>query len=77
MTDLVIQDLDDETHAGLQELARRNGRSLDEEVRAALKRATKVGPGLGTRLLEIGQRYGGVDLDITRDQTPPRVVTFD
>ena len=66
MAQLVVRDLDADVKARLQRRAKRNGRSMEQEVREILRDATKAESsarkGLGTRIAEhfreIGLREG-------------------
>ena len=76
MPTITIQNLSAETHCALQAQANAAGRSTEAEVRHILDRAVlppEQQVGLGTLLAEIGQKYGGVELNIEReyeDRTP-------
>ena len=63
MAQLVVRDIADEVKAKLQKRAKRNRRSMEEEVRAILRDATKnegrPREGLGTR---IANRFRGIGL---------------
>jgi len=72
MAAIVIRNLSPETHRALQARAARHGRSTEAEVRAILDEAVRP-PGrrkLGSALAALGQQFGGIDLDISRDKTP-------
>jgi antitoxin FitA len=66
MAQLLVRNLEKEVKAKLQRRAKRNGRSMEEEVREILRGATKKeGParrGLGTRIAshfrKIGLKHG-------------------
>ena len=74
MAQILIRQLDDDTKAKLQRLARRHGRSTEEEVREILRNAVRnvdTPPGrLGSR---IASRFEGVGLleDITELRGQP------
>lgn len=76
MPTITIHNLSAETHCALQAQAKAAGRSTEAEVRYILDRAVlppEQQVGLGTLLAEIGQKYGGVELNIEReyqDRTP-------
>lgn len=74
MAAITVRSLSDETHRALKVRAASHNRSTEAEVRAILDDAVRreSAPGLGTLLLRIGQEYGGVELDVTRDPTPAR-----
>jgi plasmid stability protein len=64
MAQLVVRDLEDSIKTRLQRRARRNGRSMEEEVRDILRAAAKdeTAPpgGLGT---QISRRFAKIGLD--------------
>jgi plasmid stability protein len=81
MAQLVVRNLDAAVKAGLVRRARRNGRSMEEEVRTILSRAALSDApereGLGTRL---ARRFAGIgvdDLIPPRRRRAPRPATFD
>jgi plasmid stability protein len=71
MAAVTIRGLSDEVHRALRVRAARHGRSTEAEIRSILEEAAlpKERVKLGTLLADIGRRYGGVELDITRDQS--------
>jgi plasmid stability protein len=79
MGSLNVRNLSDQTHKALRIRAAQHGRSTEAEVRAILDEAVrpKERVGLGSMLTAIGQDFGGVDLDIARDKTPPEPATFE
>ena len=64
MAQIRVRQLDDDVREKLQERARRNGRSMEEEVREILRNAVKsessTPVGLGTQLAAI---FHGVGID--------------
>ena len=78
MPALNVRNLSEATHRALRIRAAEHGRSTEAEVRAILDEAVKPKDevGLGTFLYNIGRELGGVELDITRDQSPARAVDF-
>jgi len=72
MATITIRNLPNETHRTLKQRATKNGRSMAAEVRAILEEAVfPVSRTLiGSELAAFGRRFGGIDLDIARDQTP-------
>jgi plasmid stability protein len=71
MANVVIRNLPDEVHRALRAQASANGRSTEAEIRLMLtegvRRRRRVL--IGTELQRFGQRLGGVDLEIQRNQT--------
>jgi antitoxin FitA len=72
MAAVVIRNLSDAAHRALKRRAKQHGHSTEAEIRNILEDAVKDLPrkGLGDKLAEIGQRFGGIDLDITRSKEP-------
>ncbi len=79
MSAITIRNLKEETHRALKARAVKNARSAEAEVRAILDEALFPPDRikLGTALWELGRKYGGVDLDIERDQSPVEPAVFD
>ena len=70
MASITISDLDDEVRHRLRARAARNGRTMEEEVRAILGEAVAEEPeprNLVTIIRECFEPHGGVDLEL-----PPR-----
>ena len=72
MAAIVIRNLSQETHRALQARAARHGRSTEAEVRAILDEAVRPPERvkLGSALASLGRQFGGLDLDVKRDETP-------
>jgi plasmid stability protein len=72
MAAIVIRNLSPATHRALQARAARHGRSTEAEVRAILDEAVRPPERvkLGSALAALGREFGGLDLDISRDNTP-------
>ncbi|MGA8937550.1 MAG: plasmid stability protein [Acidobacteriaceae bacterium] len=79
MPAVLIRNLTVETHRALKQRAKLHGSSTEAEIREILDAAVrpKKEVGLGTALQELGRKYGGWDLEIKRDKTPARYVTFE
>jgi plasmid stability protein len=79
MPAVTIRNLPEETHRALKVRAARHGRSTEAEIRAILESAVrpKARMKLGSELAAFGRRFGGLDLEITRDATPAKPATFD
>ena len=69
MTTLTIRNINEDVKQRLREIAARNGRSMEEEVRRLLSRFVyqESEKGLGSLIVEQFSAVGGVDLEI-----PPR-----
>ena len=79
MAAVTIRNLPDEVHRALKLRAKQKGRSTEAEVRAILEEAV-LPPGrvlLGSELAALGRKFGGIDLEINRDQSPIEYVTFE
>ncbi len=78
MVAITVRNLSDETHRALRQRASANGRSTEAEVRAILNEAAlpEDRVKMGTLLVNMFKDVGGVDLDITRDPTPPEPNDF-
>ena len=72
MAAIVIRNLSPATHRALQARAARHRRSTEAEVRAILDEAVRPPERvkLGSALAALGREFGGLDLDISRDNTP-------
>lgn len=60
-------------------LAKRAGHSAEEEARRILNAAVLPTERVktGSTLEEVGRRFGGIELDIERDPTPAKGVSFE
>ena len=69
---IVIRNLSPETHRALQARAARHGRSTEVEARTILGEAVRPSAlvKLGSALAALAQPFGGLDLEISRDNTP-------
>jgi plasmid stability protein len=76
---VTIRNLSNETHRALKHRAAANGRSTEAEIRIILEKA--VNPPervkLGSELVALGRRLGGVDLTFERDRTPIEPAVFE
>jgi len=64
MTDFLVRDIDETVMLRLKERARRNGRSLQQEVHDALDRATRPEPSeIARRIVEIEAKHGLIPAD--------------
>jgi plasmid stability protein len=78
MPAVTVRNIPEETHRALKLRAAQNGRSTEAEIRLILEDAvaTHATPGLGSQLAAFGRRYGGIDLNITRDPKPAEPADF-
>ena len=78
MPAVTIRNLSNQTHQALKIRAAQNHRSTEAEIRSILDAAAaKPEKGLGTMLYELGQKYGGIELDVERDKSPIEPAVFD
>jgi plasmid stability protein len=79
MANVSVRNLPEETHRALRIRAAENGRSTEAEIRAILEAALRPTTRLkiGSALQAFGQRFGGLELDITRDATPAVPPSFE
>ena len=79
MPAVTVRNLPDETHRALKLRAAQHGRSTEAEIREILEEAVRPRSRvkIGSELAAFGQRFGGLDLDIARDQTPTEPAVFE
>jgi antitoxin FitA len=79
MATVTVRSLSPETHRALKVRAAHHGRSTEAEIRAILEEAVRPRERvkIGSALATFGRRFGGVDLDITRDETPTDPAIFE
>ena len=79
MAAVTVRNIPEETHRALRMRAAKHGRSTEAEIRAILEEAVKPEGRLkiGSALAAIGRHFGGVTLDLARDQTPARGASFE
>jgi len=76
---VTVRKLPVETHRALKLRAAQHGRSTEAEIREILEEAVrpKKRVKIGSELAAFGQRFGGLDLNVTRDQTPTDPAVFE
>jgi len=79
MAAVTVRNLPEETHRALKLRAAQHGRSTEAEIREILENAVrpKVRLKIGSELAAFGKRFGGLDLDISRDQIPAEPALFE
>lgn len=79
MPAVIVRNLPEETHRALKLRAAQHGRSTEAEIREILEEAVRprTRTKIGTELAAFGQRFGDLELDITRDQTPAEPAVFE
>jgi len=75
MAAVTIRNLPEATHRALKARAAKHGRSTEAEIREIIESAVRPASRirLGSALAKLGRRYGGIELEIERDQSsvPP------
>ncbi len=76
---VTVRKLPVETHRALKLRAAQHGRSTEAEIREILEQAVrpKTRVEIGSELAALGQRFGGLDVNVTRDQTPTEPAVFE
>ncbi len=79
MPAVTVRKLPEETHRALKLRAAQHGRSTEAEIRDILEQAVRPGTRvkIGSELAALGNRFGGVEVDVTRDQTPTDPALFE
>ena len=79
MAAVTIRNLNDDAHWALKQRAAEHGRSTEAEMRAILEEAALPEGRLkiGSAIAALARQYGGVDLDIKRDQSPIEPAQFE
>lgn len=79
MAAVTVRNLPEETHRALKLRAAQHGRSTEAEIREILENAVrpKARLKIGSELAAFGKRFGGLDVDISRDQTPSEPAVFE
>jgi plasmid stability protein len=77
MATVTVGNLPETTHRALELRAARHGRSTEAEIREILESAVRPEERmrLGSALSAIGREFGGVELDIDRDDSPAPTVS--
>lgn len=78
MSVVTVRNLPEEIHRALKLRAVQHGRSTEAEIREILKEAVrpKARLKIGSELAAFGERFGGLDLNDTRDQAPIEPAVF-
>ena len=76
---VTVRNLPEETHRALRLRAARHGRSTEAEIRDILEEAVRpeTRVKIGSELAAFGRRFGGIDLDLAREQAPTEPATFE
>ena len=79
MSVVTVRNLPEETHRALKARAKLHHKSTEAEIRSILEDVVrpKNRIKLGTELARFAQEFGGIALDITRDQSPIEPALFE
>ena len=79
MSVVTVRKLPIEVHRALKLRAAQHGQSTEAEIREILEQAVRPAGRvlIGSELEALGQRFGGIDLDITRDRSPAEPAIFE
>lgn len=79
MAVVTVRNLPEETHRALKLRAAQRGRSTEAEIREILENAVRPKERLkiGSELASFGKRFDGLDLEVSRDQTPTEPAQFE
>jgi plasmid stability protein len=79
MAVVTVRNLPEETHRALRLRAAEHGRSTESEIRAILEHAVRPEGRLkiGSALAAFGRRFGGLNLNVARDESSPRLASFE
>jgi plasmid stability protein len=76
---VTVRNLPAETHRALKLRAAQHGRSTEAEIRDILEEQVrpKARVKIGSELAAFAKRFKGLDLNVTRDQTPADPAEFE
>jgi antitoxin FitA len=79
MAAVIIRNLPEETHRALKRRATLKGVSTEAEIRAILEEAVRPATrtNIGTELAAFGRKFGGLELDFTRDSASTEAAEFE
>jgi antitoxin FitA len=79
MPAVTIRNLPEETHRALKRRAILKGNSTEAEIRSILEEAVRppARVAIGTELAAFGRKFGGLDLEVSRDPSPTEPATFE
>jgi len=79
MAAITVVALPEETYRALQARASQNGRSAEAEVLDILERALRSDARvkIGSELAAFGKSFGGIELVVSRDQTPIKPAEYE
>ena len=76
---VTVRNLPEETHRALKLRAAQHGRSTEAEIRDILEQAVRPETRLkiGSELAAFGERFGGLELKVSRDPSPTQPAAFE
>jgi plasmid stability protein len=76
---VTVRNLPEETHRALKLRAAQHGRSTEAEIREILEDAVRPAARvkIGSELAAFGQRFGGLNLDLAREQASTEPALFE
>ena len=76
---VTVRNLPEETHRALKLRAAQRGRSTEAEIRDILEQAVRPETRLkiGSELAAFGERFGGLELKVSRDPSPTQPAAFE
>ena len=79
MSVVTVRNLPEETHRALKLRAAQHGRSTEAEIREILEDAVRPAARvkIGSELAAFGQRFGGLNLDLAREQASTEPALFE
>lgn len=79
MSVVTVRNLPEETHRALKLRAAQRGRSTEAEIRKILEDAVRPDERvkIGSALAALASQFGGIELDVSRDQTPTDPARFE
>ena len=79
MAVVTVRNLPAETHRALRLRAAQHGRSTEAEIRVILEEAVRPEGRVkvGSALAAFAQRFGALDLHVSRAESSPRVASFE
>lgn len=77
MSAVTVRNLPEATHRALKLRAAQHGRSTEAEIRHILENAVAPRIGMGSALVAIGQKLGGLEMEFLRDKRPLEPASFE
>ena len=77
MSAVTVRNLPEATHRALKLRAAQHGRSTEAEIRLILENAVAPRIGMGSALVAIGQKLGGLRMEFLRDKRPVEPASFE